>query len=82
MKDLSNYDWYCDNCDASLDEQTGFNVNCGSWICTECGDINFIEESEIIEDDYDDYDDEIPEGCAACGGPYPNCMTSCPIFDD
>jgi len=27
------------------------------------------------------YYDE-PEGCAACGGDYPNCTTSCPLFDD
>ena len=31
---------------------------------------------------YDYYDDDIPEGCAACGGDYPNCTTSCPLFDD
>jgi len=24
----------------------------------------------------------IPAGCAACGGPYPMCKTSCPMFDD
>lgn len=34
-------------------------------------------------DQYDDYsDDDIQEGCAACGGDYPNCTTSCPMFDD
>lgn len=31
-------------------------------------------------DDYDD--DDVPEGCAACGGDYPNCADSCPLFDD
>ena len=29
-----------------------------------------------------DDDDDIPEGCAACGGDYPNCTDSCPLFDD
>ena len=24
----------------------------------------------------------IPEGCSACGGPYPSCMSSCPMYDD
>ena len=24
----------------------------------------------------------IPPGCRACGGPYPNCCDSCPMFDD
>lgn len=39
------------------------------------------------ENDYDEYynsaygEDEIPEECEACGGPYPNCMTSCTLFD-
>ena len=26
--------------------------------------------------------DEIPEGCKACGGPWPDCETSCSLFDD
>lgn len=33
------------------------------------------------EDDDDDYEG-IPQCCAACGGPYPDCMTACSIFDD
>ena len=43
------------------------------------------EEDEIITIDWiDDTDDEndVPEGCAACGGPYPSCRTACPMFDD
>lgn len=24
----------------------------------------------------------VPRGCAACGGPYPDCKTSCKLFDD
>ena len=27
-------------------------------------------------------EDDVPEGCAACGGPYPRCCASCPLFDD
>ena len=27
--------------------------------------------------------DDIPEGCAACGNPaYPQCQDGCPLFDD
>lgn len=50
--------------------------------CPECGH----RLKKISEDEY--YcpncveDDEIPEGCAACGGNYPNCTSSCPLFDD
>lgn len=41
-----------------------------------------IDDDE--DDDWydDDDDDDIPEGCAACGGPYPQCTTSCKLFDD
>lgn len=31
---------------------------------------------------YDDYPSSTPSGCAACGGDYPNCASSCPMFDD
>ena len=24
----------------------------------------------------------VPVGCRACGGPYPMCRTSCPMFDE
>ena len=28
-------------------------------------------------------EDNIPEGCSACGNPsWPDCMDSCPMFDD
>lgn len=29
-----------------------------------------------------EYTTGIPAGCRACGGPYPNCKDSCPLFDD
>lgn len=31
---------------------------------------------------WDDDDDDIPEGCAACGGDWPRCTSSCPLYDD
>ena len=37
--------------------------------------------SELTDDDYTD-DDGMPACCKNCGGPYPDCMTSCKIFDD
>ncbi len=78
MINLSDYDWYCDDCDSYLNTQPGFNVSCGEWECTECGCLNYIDEDNIIDDD----DDDVPEGCAACGGPYPDCKYSCSLFDD
>lgn len=53
--------------------------------------IDKYPEVEDFGDSYDDiYNDKYyeghperkPEGCAACGGHYPYCMDSCPIFDD
>ena len=45
-----------------------------------------FDDDEDEEDDYYDsashlYDD-VPEGCIACGGPYPDCTSSCSLFDD
>lgn len=31
---------------------------------------------------YDRHIFEVPEGCRACGGPYPTCKDGCPLFDD
>ena len=51
MKDLNDYDWYCDECNAYLNNQTGFYADCGTWTCTECGCVNYINENEILDDD-------------------------------
>lgn len=38
---------------------------------------------EAAMGDYADDDScDIPEACLSCGGPYPQCMTSCRIFDE
>lgn len=36
----------------------------------------------IDDPDDDDDGDGMPEGCAACGGPWPSCQTSCSMYDD
>ncbi len=36
----------------------------------------------IPGDDYYDDPNYIPEGCRACGGPYPMCKQGCALFDD
>lgn len=66
------------------------------WACENCGTI-YDSASEYGLSEYDESYDEmyrearrelendpnyIPPGCAACGGPYPKCKTSCKIFDD
>ena len=40
------------------------------------------ENSQDKENANEVYFIYVPSGCAACGGPYPYCKTSCPIFDD
>ena len=49
MKKLDDYDWYCDECNAYLNEQAGFYAGCGTWNCEECGYLNYIDESEILD---------------------------------
>lgn len=44
---------------------------------TDCGQYVQID----LEPDYDEFDD-MPEGCLACGGDYPHCVDSCPLYDD
>lgn len=43
-----NIDWYCDECDAYLNDQPGFDDHCDVWVCTECGCENKISEDQII----------------------------------
>ena len=79
-------DWYCDNCNAKLNDQPGFYYDCGVWTCTECGCDNRIAEDEIIENqeddyDYDEDDDDVATGyCTVCehGSEYPKCKSRCP----
>lgn len=41
--------WYCDNCEAFLNIQNGFDDHLDSWICTECGFENAISEEAKYE---------------------------------
>lgn len=48
---LHDYVWYCDNCHASLDEQSGFDSDTDhgfTWVCTECGQTNYINGHNIL----------------------------------
>ena len=47
-------DWWCDDCNASLNQQPGFNDRAGTWKCTECSCVNEISSDAII--DFDDND--------------------------
>lgn len=58
------------------------------WLCTECGAEAWMGENGTLCFDAKYFDDDdvdadgIPIGCSACGGPYPFCTTSCPMFED
>ncbi len=39
--------WYCDICDAILNNQPGFDDHLSAWQCRKCGYINLLTESEI-----------------------------------
>lgn len=57
MKDLGRFpdvDWFCDRCEAHLNEQTAFDDNKYLWQCTECGFKNSISSVNIF-DSKDDF---------------------------
>lgn len=55
MSRFHDVDWYCNECDASLDEQDGFSDYCDTWTCTECGCVNEISADEIYNSKEDYY---------------------------
>src|SRR4051812_1354488 len=42
-------DWYCDECDAHLNYQSGFDDDRSAWACAECGHENRITADEIFD---------------------------------
>lgn len=82
MNDLTNLNYICSKCGSTMkpaDEEV--------LVCTSCNHSVDIEDYEY-ENEYDDYyssiNDDVnpPKYCLICGGPYPDCMTSCKLFDD
>ena len=43
---------------------------------------NWDGETYVCDYCSDGDGNDVPEGCRACGGPYPNCTDSCPLFDE
>lgn len=48
-------EWYCDNCDAHLNNQSGFNTYSDSWECTECGYLNDVSEDNILSGEMEEF---------------------------
>lgn len=68
----------CPTCNYSIDDS---DIEDGSGYPTLASTYEDKEDEYPLPDDYEPEED-MPECCAACGGPYPQCTTSCKIFDD
>lgn len=66
-------------------EQTNMMWYAGQFYCLDCGGKLGIDPdpyyNQWLFDGAED-DDDMPEGCSACGGDWPNCTTSCPLYDE
>lgn len=82
-------EYRCRDCGGKMEEINPIKYRCedcglrANWIFGDLvfdGDIDYVDDDEIVEDD--DYDSKSP-ACVACGNPaYPECQTSCPLYDD
>lgn len=76
--------YVCRECGSKMSK-----IDSESLICKACNfSIEIEDYSDHDYDGYNDYDlyfssapDDIPEGCDACGGPWPNCIDSCNLYD-
>lgn len=66
-------DWECPTCGAEGSIEYD-NVNKEYYVS--------VAESYTYEEIYSDPIRNEPDCCKACGGPYPNCLSSCKMFDD
>ena len=69
--------FYPDDVESSLEYKGLDSSQYDGTTCFECA------YRDILGYDYDPYDsDGIPDGCRECGGDYPNCRSSCNLYDD
>ena len=60
-------EWYCDNCDAHLNNQSGFSTFSGSWTCTECGWNNDVTDDNILSGEEEEFVRMAYVVCPRCG---------------
>ena len=81
----------CNKCGTIMDRKEGPNGRDDIYACPSCGWKVDVMDYEYEEDEEEEWTEEIlkaydgdvpPAGCRACGGPYPQCKTSCKLFDD
>lgn len=63
----SDVEWYCDDCNAKLNDQPGFTTDYPTWECAECGHDNDVTSTNLY-DSHEHYQEVmgIPR-CPACG---------------
>lgn len=77
---IPDYSGCCPDCPV-CGETMGYSYIQSEFKCPSCGHI--MDEADWdYESIYEDEPDKPPYGCAACGGPWPYCKTSCKIYDD
>lgn len=79
----------CNKCGAVMNRREDPKGGCDIYTCPSCGwevdemDYEYEDEEEWTDEMLCVYEGDIPPtGCKACGGPYPQCKTSCKLFDD
>ena len=70
MTKFPDVDWWCDECNAHMNIQSGFDDSHGTWNCTDCGYENSITSEDIIviddfEEDEEDYSEALDVSDAA-----------------
>jgi len=80
----------CQSCGVYMDYESGINGMFDSWwICPVCGSkvkeqtaYNQLDRENTDWINNTNYIDDSPEYCKICGGPWPDCQTSCKLFDE
>ena len=82
---------YCDKCGRYMEYNIGEDYY-GDWICPECATKvreetayhQLERENESWAKEWlgsdNEFGSDVPEGCVACGGPYPECKSGCNLF--
>ena len=63
-----DYEMYCDFCEDESGEPVKMEIRNGLWFCPECGTTKSLDDPPYV--------------CQTCGGPWPDCMKGCKLFDD
>ena len=58
--------------------EMGYSYYRSEFKCPSCGYTAGEYELDFEDNDTED----IPYGCAACGGPWPDCIIGCDIYED